>query len=165
MRYVALQEEAKRKEISQNSQLIALQARQGFDSRKQCGIFIPDNIPHGEINGTFKQWCQKWTLNHRVMTGMHMDSIMMYNTLLGHVDGQAFKLIYVDKSSFESYSHAISKLCNSYYNQSEWTKELWTRGKSLGKMNKTARGVRRVLNGLFLSEMNFSVNRLAERII
>ena len=75
-----------------------------------------------------------------------MDSIMMYNTLLGHVDGQAFKLIYVDKPSFESYSHAISKLCTYYYNQSEWTKELWARRKNLGKMNKTTKGVRRVLN-------------------
>ena len=75
-----------------------------------------------------------------------MDGILMYNTLLGHVDGQAFKLIWVERPSFESYSRAISNLCNSYYNQSEWKKELWTRGKNLGKMNKAARGVRRVFN-------------------
>ena len=39
MRYVALQEGAKRKEISQNSQVLALQARQGFDSRKTMWNF------------------------------------------------------------------------------------------------------------------------------
>ena len=55
MQHLTLQKESKWDQVSQSSQLIAFKVQQGFESRKQCDTFYPDDIFLSKVNRIIRQ--------------------------------------------------------------------------------------------------------------